>query len=191
MGTQASHAISQIVIVSYIAANGPIAFATSFAPWAKERRHAENTRGILKSLLIDFFEFLKNPENFTSNFFTPKYTEIQTHTENIHAVVMSTDIICQSHFIIRYPVKLPAMIAIYIGTHFCAASCRDSWCIIVESIDQRKNAAMSHQSMGDIIQLAIICQIIIQLIAEKPIANIPAPTSHPSTECVADTGDFV
>jgi hypothetical protein len=69
--------------VSYIAANGPIAFAVSFAPCAKERSAAEKTRGRLKSLLIDFLEFLKSHSNFTNIFFTTKYTIIANITPMI------------------------------------------------------------------------------------------------------------
>jgi len=58
-------------------------------------------------------------------------------------------------------------------------------------MDHKKNAAMTHPISGEITQLAIICPIIAQLMAENPIANIPAPTSHPRTECVAETGDLV
>jgi hypothetical protein len=48
--------------MSFIAARGQIAFATSFAPCANDKSAAERIRGILKSALIDFFEFLKSPQ---------------------------------------------------------------------------------------------------------------------------------
>jgi len=112
MGTLASHPIPPRVIVSYIAANGPIAFATSLAPCANESRHAENTRGILKSLLIDFFEFLNIPENCTKSFLITIYVRSPIQIAKAHAVVRSTEMSCFSPFIIRYPVKLPAIIAI-------------------------------------------------------------------------------
>jgi hypothetical protein len=45
-------------IISFIAARGQIALATSFAPCAKLKSPTANINGILKSLLINFFQFL-------------------------------------------------------------------------------------------------------------------------------------
>lgn len=53
------HAIAPAFTISFMAASGPIAFATSFAPCAKLRSPTANISGILKSLLINFLEFLK------------------------------------------------------------------------------------------------------------------------------------
>lgn len=75
--------------VSYIAANGPIAFATSFAPCANERSAAENTRGILKSLLIDFLEFLKRPENLNKSFRTTIYVRRAMSQPTTNAILCS------------------------------------------------------------------------------------------------------
>ena len=52
-------------------------------------------------------------------------------------------------------------------------------------------AAIVPPSTGDVTQLATICPIFSQFITSIPRAIIPAPTSHPITECVAETGDFV
>lgn len=63
--------------------------------------------------------------------------------------------------------------------------------MMVVSILQSKNAAIPPPRAGDIIQLRTICPILSQLITSTQRAMIPAPTSHPMTEWVAETGDLV
>ena len=58
IGISTFWAIPPPITASLIAANGPIAFATSFAPCAKLRRAAANIKGIVKrvftsSLLLE------------------------------------------------------------------------------------------------------------------------------------------
>ena len=55
-------------------------------------------------------------------------------------------------------------------------------------INQRKSAAITPPSTGEITQLAAILLIVVQLTALKPAAAIPAPITPPTTECVVDTG---
>lgn len=68
-----------------MAAKGQIAFATSFEPCAKERRHAEKTRGILKSLFMDFLEFLNISSFFSSNIESAKIMRTLMMTAMIRA----------------------------------------------------------------------------------------------------------
>jgi len=51
--------IQWFFIASLIAANGQIAFATSFAQCANDKRATANIRGILNNLFMNFFQFLK------------------------------------------------------------------------------------------------------------------------------------
>jgi len=61
-GTQAAltNSAQPFLIVSFIAARGPIAFATSFDQCAKESRATANIRGILNKWFINFLSSLKN-----------------------------------------------------------------------------------------------------------------------------------
>lgn len=56
--------ISTFIIASLIAASGPIAFATSFAPWANDNKAAAKTKGILNKVLTEDLVF----DNFKDDF---------------------------------------------------------------------------------------------------------------------------
>ena len=55
-------------------------------------------------------------------------------------------------------------------------------------ITNRKNAAITPPSTGEITQDAAIAPIVSQLTAPNPAAAIPAPITPPTTEWVVDTG---
>ena len=56
-----------LTIASFIAASGPIAFATSFAPCAKESKAAANTKGILNKLFTEALVFANLFEDLAIN----------------------------------------------------------------------------------------------------------------------------
>ena len=71
-GMGAFEATPSLETASAIAASGPTAFATSFAPCAKLRRAAANIRGMVKSLLIEGFSFASDAECLETKLFTTK-----------------------------------------------------------------------------------------------------------------------
>src|SRR6056297_271104 len=60
--------------------------------------------------------------------------------------------------------------------------------MIRDLISQRNSAAMTPPRTGEITQLAAMALIVGQFTAANPAAEMPAPMTPPTTECVVDTG---
>lgn len=82
-------------IVSLIATSGQIAFATSLAPWANDKRATAQIRGRLNNLLMFFLLFCNNDLCFLRYILVKIMVEIQTTTHKNSAVVGVT--IVESH----------------------------------------------------------------------------------------------
>ena len=79
-----------LVTASFIAANGPMAFATSFAPCAKLSNAAEKISGTVKSEFILLFSFFNLFAALLTKGFTIKNKATEMATPNDKAVIKST-----------------------------------------------------------------------------------------------------
>jgi len=167
---------------------GPIAFATSFAPWANVNNATENIKGIVNNFAIDFLLFsifLPYLERYTD---TKKNTITATNIQYIEASANDILIIFLKPFSIKYAVKAQDIIATYTGTSFFAYFILLVLCITSTLILYKNNAAMIHPITGETTQLNAIFHIVDHDTIPKPIAAIQPHITQPTMECVVETG---
>jgi len=86
------------LIVSFIAARGPIAFATSFDQCANDSNATANIKGILNKLFINSLSSFKNLFLFFLYFTTNTIYDATQITNHINTALVGFIILCRNSF---------------------------------------------------------------------------------------------
>ncbi len=171
-----------------MAARGPTALATSFAPCANDNRPTAKISGTLKQPATSLRVFPSTAARRTTSGLATANPNTKNVPPNAKTVATSGFHKRLNPLLTMYMANTPAISATRTGTHRFAAPIRSSRKIISHFTSPSSVAAITPPDSGEMTQLAAILPITAQFTASTPAAIEALPITAPTMECVVDTG---